>query len=163
GDPITITSFGDFERTFGGLWEPSTLGFAVRDFFQNGGERGSGVGGFVAGGKKEAPTHPRDRGGNCGAAPGWGGRRTAGQGDHDVAEVVAKSFGLQTTDLFNLTIRDTKTGVTEQFRNLTIVASPRLADKVLENESELVVVSGPMNAVPGPHGDPAPGEDIWKL
>src|SRR5262249_24768260 len=83
--------------------------------------------------------------------------------DHDVAEVVAKSFGLQTTDLFNLTIRDTKTGVTEQFRNLTIVASPRPADTVLANESEPVVVAGPMTAVPGPHGDPAPGEDIWKL
>ena len=35
--PYTINSFGDFERTFGGLWAPSSLGYAVRDFFLNGG------------------------------------------------------------------------------------------------------------------------------
>jgi len=34
-----ITSFGDFERIFGGLWTPSTMSFAVRDFFLNGGAR----------------------------------------------------------------------------------------------------------------------------
>ena len=33
----TINSFSDFERTFGGLWAPSSLGYAVRDFFLNGG------------------------------------------------------------------------------------------------------------------------------
>lgn len=37
--PVTINSFGDFERIFGGLWVSSTLGFAVRDFFLNGGSR----------------------------------------------------------------------------------------------------------------------------
>src|SRR6266571_1842463 len=35
--PITINSYGDFERIFGGLSVDSTLGFAVRDFFLNGG------------------------------------------------------------------------------------------------------------------------------
>jgi len=34
---ITINGFGDFERIFGGLWLQSQLGFAVRDFFLNGG------------------------------------------------------------------------------------------------------------------------------
>jgi len=36
-EAITINSYGDFERTFGGLWLESALGFAVRDFFLNGG------------------------------------------------------------------------------------------------------------------------------
>jgi phage tail sheath protein FI len=36
-DPITINSYGDFERTFGGLWDGSSLGYAVRDFYLNGG------------------------------------------------------------------------------------------------------------------------------
>src|SRR5260370_22119439 len=36
-EAVTITSFGDFERTFGGLWTGSTLGYAVRHFFLNGG------------------------------------------------------------------------------------------------------------------------------
>ena len=37
GDPVTITSFADFERLFGGLHRDFTLGYAVRDFFLNGG------------------------------------------------------------------------------------------------------------------------------
>src|SRR6478752_10744999 len=35
----TLTSFADFERKYGGVWLQSTLGFAVRDFFQNGGSQ----------------------------------------------------------------------------------------------------------------------------
>src|SRR6266404_1623679 len=33
----TINSFSDFERVFGGVWLSSSLGYAVRDFFLNGG------------------------------------------------------------------------------------------------------------------------------
>src|SRR5712692_5701316 len=36
---VTITSFADFERIFGGVWEFSKLGNAVRDFFLNGGSQ----------------------------------------------------------------------------------------------------------------------------
>jgi hypothetical protein len=35
--PVTITSFADFQRVFGGLWQPSTLSYAVEQFFDNGG------------------------------------------------------------------------------------------------------------------------------
>ncbi|WP_439436868.1 phage tail sheath family protein [Pseudarthrobacter sp. YS3] len=38
-EPITINSFGDFERLFGGMSLNSTLGYAVRDFYRNGGSR----------------------------------------------------------------------------------------------------------------------------
>jgi phage tail sheath protein FI len=37
--PITINSFGDFERIFGGIWSDSSLGYAVRDFYLNGGSQ----------------------------------------------------------------------------------------------------------------------------
>ena len=37
--PIVINSFGDFERQFGGIWKDSTLGYAVRDFYLNGGSQ----------------------------------------------------------------------------------------------------------------------------
>lgn len=37
GSPIAIHSFTGFERRFGKLWKESALGFAVRDFFLNGG------------------------------------------------------------------------------------------------------------------------------
>src|SRR5688572_29944499 len=36
----TINNFGDFERIFGGLWLNSSMSFAVRDFFLNGGAQG---------------------------------------------------------------------------------------------------------------------------
>ena len=36
-EPVRIQSFGDFERVFGGLWFHSTMSYAVRHFFQNGG------------------------------------------------------------------------------------------------------------------------------
>lgn len=36
---ITINSYADFERIYGGLWAGSTLGYAVRDFFLNGGSQ----------------------------------------------------------------------------------------------------------------------------
>ena len=35
--PMAIRSFVEFQQTFGGLWLESMLGFAVRDFFLNGG------------------------------------------------------------------------------------------------------------------------------
>ncbi len=36
-DPVRVQSFAEFERTFGGLSTSSTLGYAVMQFFQNGG------------------------------------------------------------------------------------------------------------------------------
>src|SRR4051812_21679440 len=36
-EPVTISSFTEFERIFGGLWRESGLGYAVRDYFLNGG------------------------------------------------------------------------------------------------------------------------------
>ena len=38
-EAVTINSFGDFERIFGGLWADSSLGYAVRDFYLNGGSQ----------------------------------------------------------------------------------------------------------------------------
>src|SRR5450631_997666 len=35
--PILITSFTEFQHMFGGLWQPSPLGYAVEQFFDNGG------------------------------------------------------------------------------------------------------------------------------
>ena len=38
-EPVVINSFGDFERIFGGLWVDNSLGYAVRDFYLNGGSQ----------------------------------------------------------------------------------------------------------------------------
>ena len=35
--PVLLNSFAEFQHTFGGLWQPSPLGYAVEHFFDNGG------------------------------------------------------------------------------------------------------------------------------
>ena len=35
--PVTIHSFADFSRVFGGMWLESDLGYAVNDFYRQGG------------------------------------------------------------------------------------------------------------------------------
>ncbi|HWX79212.1 MAG TPA: hypothetical protein VNZ02_03940 [Steroidobacteraceae bacterium] len=35
--PVLIKSFSEFQHTFGGLWQPSLLGYAVEQYFDNGG------------------------------------------------------------------------------------------------------------------------------
>ena len=37
--PVVINSYGDFEKRFGGLSNDSTMSFAVRDYFINGGQQ----------------------------------------------------------------------------------------------------------------------------
>jgi phage tail sheath protein FI len=52
--PGSVNSFADFERLYGGLWAQSTLGYAVQQFFLNGGSKalivrvgGDGIGGIT--------------------------------------------------------------------------------------------------------------------
>jgi hypothetical protein len=35
--PVLLTSFAEFQHAFGGLWQPSPLGYAMEHFFDNGG------------------------------------------------------------------------------------------------------------------------------
>ena len=37
-DPTLIQSYADFERKFGGLWENSTMSYAVQHYFLHGGK-----------------------------------------------------------------------------------------------------------------------------
>jgi len=37
--PVAIAGFGEFQQIFGGLWQPSTVSYAVEQFFENGGRR----------------------------------------------------------------------------------------------------------------------------
>ena len=36
--PVTVTSFADYQAVFGGLWQPSPLSYAIEHFFENGGQ-----------------------------------------------------------------------------------------------------------------------------
>ena len=35
--PVRISGFNEFQRIFGGLWQPSTMSYAVEQYFENGG------------------------------------------------------------------------------------------------------------------------------
>jgi len=163
-ETITINSYGDYERIYGGLWLKSPMSFAIRDFYLNGGSQAIIVRLFQ---KDEGPgalpeiAEINANGLTLEAAyPGAWGNNLRARIDYDVSKDKALDFELVKTDLFNLTIRDTKTGETEQFRNVTIKDSPQRVDKVLENRSNLMRVKDLI--FPSEHTDPASGKSIWE-
>ncbi|MBI4784770.1 MAG: phage tail sheath family protein [Oscillatoriophycideae cyanobacterium NC_groundwater_1537_Pr4_S-0.65um_50_18] len=165
-EPIGINSYGDFERIFGGLWLESSLGYAVRDFYLNGGSQA-----IVVRLHKPPATNSvaklsigtAQTLGLVAASPGTWGNKLRARVDHDTR---ALSPTEAANSLFNLTIRDTGTGQTEVFRNVSVtVGHPRQVDNVLVNESSLVR-KDPAVALPAQRPDkqdaPAAGEDIWS-
>jgi phage tail sheath protein FI len=255
----TINSFGDFERIFGGLWVDSTLGFAVRDFYLNGGQQAIIVRLFkptfadeaarqaaLAAATQEAQTAadavsnaaanavagaitPQDVADAAQAAVATAGAPGApalaaatavaqaataavagATTPQDVADAAAAAVagavaaaaaaaapitraklsanglnleamyegawgnylrvridhdvkGPDASDLFNLLIRDGKTGQVEVFRNVSVVSGHRRqVDKVLLNESKLMRTMGALpGSRPGKHADPTANQDMW--
>jgi uncharacterized protein len=147
---MTINNYGDFERIFGGLWVESTLGYAVRDFYLNGGSQAVIVRLFHTDPAAATATPPvPDKTplsvGNFTLEAtyegSWGGNLRFVI-DAQVSEQVAQAMNLAKTDLFNLTVRELgPDGLpvrSEQFRNLSVKDSARRIDKVLKAESKLV-------------------------
>jgi hypothetical protein len=161
-DPITINSYGDYERIFGGLWVESSMSFAVHDFYRNGGSQAIIVRLYHPEEKKPTSASIDANGLMLEASyPGAWGNFLRARIDHDISPEVAERYDLEVTDLFNLTVRDTKTGLTEEFRNVSIVDSRRQVTNVLANESRLVRVNSLPGARPALHPNPPPGEDVW--
>lgn len=171
-EPIIINSFGDFERTFGGLWVESTMSYAVRDFYLNGGSQAIIV--RVANGATKATI---DLGGltlEAASAGTWGDKLSA-LVDHKTKDATDPN---PDQSLFNLTILE-KDGASEKFLNVSVDANnPRYVPRVLEQNSMLVRVTkdeegnwivpdtrpdetvnpdetaNPVEATPGSDGDP---------
>ena len=164
-ESIVINSYSDFERTFGGLWLESTLGFAVRDFYLNGGAQAIVIRLYHAKKEENAKASLSANGLALEAvSPGSWGSNLRVRIDHDVLPATAERYGLTNDQLFNLTVRNTKTGVTEQFLNVSVVSSARQIDRVLQNESSLIRTTETLGETrPSAHGDPGIGEDIWAV
>ncbi|MGI8686583.1 MAG: phage tail sheath family protein [Acidimicrobiales bacterium] len=169
-DPVPVRTFGELEAEFGGLSEIGTLGFAVRDFLRNGGSQALVVrlfGGDPAAQTAAVTGHSTLR--LQAASPGAWANTLRARVTHDTsaaAAEVADRLGVPLADLFDLAVRDTATGTTEVFRNLTYVAaSARRIDLVLTAESRLVrwlpadppVDPDPPAGHPDPHDDPPTG------
>src|SRR5215475_10356520 len=156
--PVTVNSYGDFERMFGGLWIGSTLGYAVRDFFQNGGGQAiivrlynAETGANAKPGKSKLKVGDfRFEADDKGA---WGAGLRAVI-DTAVSPDVAKQMGLTAQDLFNLTVTEVDASdnivAREVLRNLTVKDGPRRIDNVLFAESKLLRWDGtwPPNPLP---------------
>ena len=185
--PVTINNFGDFQRNFGGLWGESSLGFAVRDFFLNGGGQAIIVRVFEPESENDSDSEEDSDSADAAvdlagkatityeaesltfvaASPGKWGNYLKVSIDKDISADLAIRFGLveplreegtaKTREellaeskgvLFNLTVEDTKTGLSEQFRNVSIAESPRRLDRVLKNGSDLLRLLTPLPITP---------------
>ena len=170
-DPITITSFGDFERIFGGLHRDFTLSYAVRDFFLNGGSQAIIVRLYkpVANKAAKALVEVTNLTLEAASEGAWGMQLRARVDKKPATDpnliAVAQRLGVAPADLFDLTVRDGGTKVIESFLNLTTRESSRRADRVLQTESSLVRIAAslvlPSNTSPSPHSGALTDADVW--
>jgi phage tail sheath protein FI len=135
-DPTAVYSFSDFERQFGGLWADSTMSYAVRSFFLNGGGEGLIV--RVANGAVAAEivlgtgVVGDDQTLDASSPGAWGNNLNA-LVDYDTKDPTD-------TDLFNLTVAEAG-GATEKHLNVSAnAADVRYLPRVLDEESSLVRV-----------------------
>jgi phage tail sheath protein FI len=168
---ITITSLGDFERIFGGLSRSMTLGYAVRDFFVNGGSQAIIVRLYkTPTGSSARATYPIANLTLQASSEGAWGMQVRARVDRKPATdanliAVAQRLGVQPADVFDLTLRDGGTGSSETFLNLTTKDSARRADRVLAAESQLATVAPsltlPQDVSPAAHSGALTDADVW--
>ncbi|MFZ3493225.1 phage tail sheath family protein [Streptomyces sp. 5.8] len=166
-EPVAISSFGEFERIFGGLWRLSGLGYAVRDYFLNGG--GTALVVRLDVDAKRAELN-KDGLSLIASTPGAWGNKLHVKVTHplvaDGAQQVADAQGEGVThdSLFNLVVTDTSTKFREEFLNVTAVQGPRQMAIVLRS-SQLIRDSKLLPTVVRPpegeyeFGDSAGGAD----
>lgn len=159
--PYPVNGFADYQRVFGGLWIDSTLSFAVRDFFANGGGQAL----VVRLVHSDATSSAIAAGGlqlEAASQGAWSENLSVTIGPGSTDPQVAQNYGVQSSDLFNLTVTDTKTGQSESFVNLTVLAKGRNVQHVLEEDSVLLTVAGPLPTSPpaaGTYGVGTAGTD----
>ncbi|MER5811193.1 phage tail sheath subtilisin-like domain-containing protein [Streptomyces sp. NPDC002033] len=138
-EPVTISSFGEFERIFGGLWRLSGLGYAVRDYFLNGG--GTALVVRVDVNAKWAEIN--DRGLSLlASSPGAWGNKLHVEVTHPPVEEArqvaeAQGEGVTSDALFHLVVTDTATKFREEVLNVTASGGPRQMSLVLRS-SQLI-------------------------
>jgi len=148
--PIAVRGFADFERAFGGLWQPSTLAYAVEQYFENGGAAAVIV--RVANGARTCTL-------SLPAGKEWLVLRALAPGTREFlrAAVDYDGIGENEPDRFNLVLQRVRSPGSEHiedqeiYRRLTVEpGSSRFVAAALM-ESQLVRVA---QSVPGQRPDP---------
>lgn len=144
-EPIAIHSLADYQRVFGGLWEHSTLSFAMEQFFEQGGAHALVVR-VVSEGR--APTIDLPAGEErlvlAGLCPGRNEFLRASV-DHD-------GISTQDEDLFNLVVQRVRrrgselVETQEIFRRVSILGGSARDITRFLSASKLVRVAGPLPA-----------------
>ena len=153
--PTQIQSFTEYARVFGGLAADSTMGYAVNQYFQNGGSQAIIVRAVhLTGGGTVAKVGKLTIGAGAkalrleAANPGIWSAKLLARIDHDTSDP---------TTLFNLSVKDTDTGDIEVFRNLPADAT---IGPIVESQSQLVhAVAAFPTALPDAHSAVPPGGD----
>ena len=132
--PVPVTTWVEFERTFGGLWAESGLGYAVRDFFLNGGTSAvvvrvtkDATAARISLGELEIEAH----------GPGsWADAMTAtvSHPTVDEAAAAAQAQGLPDGESI-FTLRLTCGAETETFPHVSAAPGPRRVDAVLASSN----------------------------
>jgi uncharacterized protein len=143
--PVLVASFAEFQQFFGGLWQPSTLSYAVEQFFENGGASAYIVR-VVNGAHPPSLTLP------AGGAQLKLIALNPGSREYVRASVDYDGIGENEPDYFNLVLQRVRTAGSELiedqeiFRRLSVQKeSGRFAPDVLV-ESRLARAAGPMPA-----------------
>jgi len=144
--PVPISSYGDFERQFGGLDRHSGLGYAVRDYYLNGGSQAVIV---RLGGDAATATVDVDGAVELVAiGPGTWGNDLEVEVAHATepeASLVADQQGVPATELFHLTVREGSAAQprsSESYPNVTLSDGPRRIDTVLRGSQLVDVADG---------------------
>ncbi|HEY0376658.1 MAG TPA: phage tail sheath C-terminal domain-containing protein [Pyrinomonadaceae bacterium] len=172
-EPVVVNNFGDYERTFGGLATTDPMGYAVRDFYLNGGSQAIIVRLF-AGATDGVATINAGTLALAASSPGAWGNKLRAEVDYDgITADVASQYSLTPGDLFNLSVFEKGTGpggtnrLLERLVNLSVTDNSRRADRILDSQSQYVRVQPPLPAaIPadGSSGDAnADGADSGPL
>jgi len=161
-----INSYPDYERIFGGLWEESSLSYAVYQYFLNGGSQAVIVRVFNDLGDTIEPAEiilPEDGGAPgdtdqldlVAVSPGSWGSALLARVDYDTVSPAD-------TAIFNLKVKDTNTGLIETHLNLSVTSTDaRFVTKVLSEESALIRILNVGNFRPDDTDPPSAGADAF--
>ena len=139
--PVLISSYSDFQAIFGGLWQPSMLGYAIEQYFENGGRHALVV--RVVNGARP-PTLELPAGGETLKLEALG----CGTREFLRASVDYDGIGQNEEDCFNLVIQRVRAAGSEHvedqeiFRRLSIDADAVRFVAAVLTESSLARVIG---------------------